>query len=164
MSTKSYSFWRIAKEAAAHRAADLSGNGGLYASARWHRKGTRVVYASTLISLAALELLAHHRQASQYRNMFLVRIDVADSVTKKAQRVSLKSLAAGWQAVPPGVTSTQCGDDWLKAMSSAMLFVPSAIVPEEENILINPLHPDVDHIRATAVRPFLFDPRIQSTS
>ncbi|CDG82191.1 RES family NAD+ phosphorylase [Janthinobacterium agaricidamnosum] len=65
----------------------------------------------------------------------------------------------GWDANPAGMTSVQAGEAWLKGKASALLVVPSVIVPEESNILINPLHPDAAAITATPLRKWHHDAR-----
>ncbi|MDR6854847.1 RES family NAD+ phosphorylase [Variovorax guangxiensis] len=63
-------------------------------------------------------------------------------------------LAPTWSAIPAGATSAGIGSDWLKSLRSAILMVPSVIVPEERATLINPAHPDAVKVKAKVVRPF----------
>jgi RES domain-containing protein len=56
--------------------------------------------------------------------------------------------------------SVQAGDQWLAGLESALLLVPSVIVPEEFNVLVNPRHPDAGKLEATKLRPWFFDQRL----
>ncbi|MDP1734447.1 MAG: RES family NAD+ phosphorylase [Sulfuritalea sp.] len=67
----------------------------------------------------------------------------------------MENLPVTWVVEPPGAATTDCGDAWLASNSSALLVVPSVIIHEESNVLINPLHPDAKKITAAAVRPFI---------
>jgi RES domain-containing protein len=70
------------------------------------------------------------------------------------------SLPVGWDADPAGRASIQFGTGWIRSMASALLRVPSVIVPDEYNVLINPLHPDSSDIVAVKIRKWLYDPRL----
>lgn len=67
----------------------------------------------------------------------------------------------GWQDIPPGRASTDQGDDWLAAAPTAGVLVPSALIPEEHNLLLNPSHPDFAQVKISATSSFSFDPRLQ---
>lgn len=67
----------------------------------------------------------------------------------------------GWDALPAGKVSLDLGDRWLSSGKSALLLVPSVIVPEEFNALVNPLHPDAARLTSTKLRKWLFDSRIK---
>jgi RES domain-containing protein len=152
--------WRIAKETPDYAADDLSGGGAQAVGGRWNRKGTAAVYASTSIALATLETLAHLGGNISIRNAFLVRITVPQAVWDQRRSVSLASLPRAWLAEPPGAASIEFGDTWLRARSHAVLLVPSIIVPEEYNVVINPAHPAVSQITAKVMRQSVDDPRL----
>jgi RES domain-containing protein len=65
-----------------------------------------------------------------------------------------------WRSEPPSTASQRAGDRWLRAQTSALLEVPSAIIPTETNLVLNPLHPDARKLRILPPRPFQFDPRM----
>jgi RES domain-containing protein len=69
-------------------------------------------------------------------------------------------MAPTWCAEPPGSTTLRTGDDWLASGASALLLVPSVIVPEEYNALVNPAHPRAARIGAIVRRQFVYDPRL----
>lgn len=152
--------WRIATDTPAYTADDLSGKGAEVSGGRWNRPGLPVVYSATHISLAALETVVHLQVSALPLNRYLVRIDVPDDVWVARKLDVLGTLPIGWDAVPTGKVSLDAGDQWLKSGGSLLYQVPSVIVPEEANVLINPSHPSVKRIRATKVRRWLYDARI----
>ncbi len=153
--------WRLARETSEYAASDLSGKGAAKVGGRWNPVGLPVVYAASNISLAALELLVHIGEVANVRNMFLIKIDVPEAIMQCAERVKISSVSPAWQAEPPGIASIEIGRRWAQAGQTLLLQVPSAIVPEENNFLINPAHKDCKRIRATVLRRFAFDPRLE---
>jgi RES domain-containing protein len=153
--------WRIAKETPDYPAIDLSGGGAKAVGGRWNRKGTAAVYASTTIALATLETLAHLGGNISIRNAFLVSITVPGALWDQRRIVSLAGLPPAWLAAPPGAASMDFGDAWLRAQSHLLLLVPSIIVPEEYNIVINPFHVAAGQVKARIVRQHVYDPRLQ---
>jgi RES domain-containing protein len=152
--------WRIAKHTAEYEATDLSGGGAKVAGGRWNSRGTPVVYAASTISLATLEALAHLGDNISIRNAFLVQISVPQSVWRRRELIEAKSLPPTWVAEPPGSTTMLFGDRWIAGMSAPLLLVPSVIVPEEYNVLINPAHPQAKGITAMVLRQYVYDPRL----
>lgn len=151
--------WRIAKETLDYAAADLTGGGAKLVGGRWNRKGTPAVYASTSIALATLETLAHLGGNVSLRNAFLVRVAVPSALWAQRMTIRPDSLPPAWLAEPPGMASIDAGDAWLRSRSHALLLVPSIMVPEEYNVVINPLHPGASRITARVARPHVYDPR-----
>jgi RES domain-containing protein len=152
--------WRIAVEASTYAADDLSGAGAKSTGGRWNSLGTPMLYSAMNIALATIETVLHMRNGGLPFNRFLVRIDVPEAVW--ASRVVLSPLPGGWDAVPAGMTSRLAGDAWAASGRSALLLVPSVSVPDEFNVLINPLHPDSASIVATTIRRWIYDPRFFS--
>lgn len=149
--------WRIAVESPTYAANDLSGMGAKMTGGRWHSKGTPVIYCSTNIALATLETVHCLRNGALPFNRYLVRIDLPESIWRARQ--VLDPLPSGRDAVPAGLTARAAGDGWIAAGAAALLAVPSVIVPEECNVLINPHHPDAAAIVATTVKRWVYDPR-----
>lgn len=137
--------------------ADLSGEGGMYASGRWHTRGHPIVYTAGARSLAILEKLVHTNPAELPDDQVLITVDIPDALSSDA--ISLAAVPASW-TTPLDPACMALGDAWLERMDAAVLRVPSALVPEESNYLINPLHPDAGRITITATRPFQFDERL----
>lgn len=154
------SLWRIATDAREYEAHDLSGKGAEKTGGRWNRPGRAVVYTATTVSLACLETVVHLNADDLPLNRFLVRIEVPDDVWGAQQTLAVAGLPVGWSAIPEGKVSLDIGDRWLRGSASALLAVPSVIVPEEFNVLINPAHPQAARIAATKVRPWFYDSRL----
>jgi RES domain-containing protein len=144
--------WRVSKHA------NLDGRGGLLASARWHSQGSPVVYLATSPAGALLEVLVHLEltPGDFPRSYRLLKAEVSDEVP--VPRIEAESLPRGWQ-FHAAVTRSK-GDEWLAALSSALLAVPSALVPETFNVMLNPRHPDAAQVRVLAHRQYGFDPRL----
>ncbi len=152
--------WRIAADVAAYEADDLSGKGAEITGGRWNRIGTPVVYVSGSIALSVLETVVHLNATSLPLNRVLVEISVPDSIWKKRLILSHKKLGVGWDVLPEGRVSLEAGAQWAKRLKSVLIQVPSVIVPEEFNVLINPLHIDAKRIRAKKVRIWRYDHRL----
>lgn len=159
----SQAVWRIAADTARYPADDLSGGGAEATGGRWNAKGHAVLYASTTRALACLETVVHLNAGGLPLNRYLIEIAVPAPVWAKARRETPMSLPVGWDAEPASLTSTRFGTDWLVAKTSALLVLPSVIVPEEFNVLINPAHPDAASITGKKVRKWLYDPRLRGT-
>ena len=149
--------WRIAAEGRDYPANDLSGASAKKFGGRWNSPGYPIVYASSNIALAALETLTSIRVAGLPFNRYLVRIDIPNDVWQR--RSVPDPLPAGWDAIPAGLTSRQYGDQWTKGARSLLLVVPSVIIPDEQNILINPAHADASRLSALTLKRWIFDPR-----
>ncbi|MGB9109036.1 MAG: RES family NAD+ phosphorylase [Telluria sp.] len=152
------SAWRIATDAPGYTADDLTGTGAKLSGGRWNRPGNAMIYAASNISLAVLETFVHLKAGGLPLNRYLVELAIPDAVWARA--TSLLPPAVGWDAIPAGKVSLDEGDRWLKANTSALLVVPSVIVGEERNLLINPLHPDTQQISVHKVRKWTYDPRL----
>jgi RES domain-containing protein len=152
------SAWRIATDAPGYTADDLTGTGAKLSGGRWNRPGNAMLYCATNISLAALETFVHLKAGGLPLNRYLVELMIPDDVWKRA--TVLMPPAVGWDAIPAGKTSLDEGDRWLKTNHSALLLVPSVIVGEEMNVLVNPLHGDSNRIVARKVRKWTYDPRL----
>ncbi|MCO5095477.1 MAG: RES domain-containing protein [Chiayiivirga sp.] len=145
--------WRIAAETRDYPADDLSGNGAARFPGRWNDLGEPLLYCATSLSLAVLETTAH-LQGVLPLNRFVVAIEVSDAVWEARQEFAADALPAAWRAIPAGQASVRIGSGWLASRRSAILLVPSVIVPEERVALVNPLHPDSRALRAEVVRVF----------
>jgi RES domain-containing protein len=149
--------WRIAAETRQYRADDLSGGGAAKNPGRWNEAGQAVLYAAPTIAIAVLETAAHIDDTGLPLNRYLVRIDMPPRMWRSRKELDPASLPPAWSAIPAGASSAQVGSAWLKAAESAILLVPSVIVPEERVALMNPAHPDASKLKATVVRPFEYN-------
>lgn len=152
--------WRIATDTPEYEAHDLGGKGAEKTGGRWNRPGRPVVYCASSVALACLETVVHLNAAGLPLNRFLVRVEVPDELWQARRTLAPAALPVGWSAIPQGKVSLDVGDSWLQDASTALLAVPSVIVPEESNVLINPLHPQAADIHAAKVRPWFYDQRL----
>ena len=144
--------WRISNFA------DLSGEGGVIASARWHSRGRPIVYLADHPASALLEAIVHLEieiddLPDDYK---LLAIEAPDDIATAA--VELSGLQSDWRSNTRLTRSW--GDDWLSRGETALLRVPSAIVAPAFNFLLNPTHPDRAKIRLVEVTKIAFDPRL----
>lgn len=142
-------------------AKDLSGEGARLAGGRWNHKGTPVIYAAESRSLAALEALVHMSQAEFLIKRKVVTIEIPKSIIPKTIKTS--DLPEAWRRYPPFFKLADIGTEWAVEKKDLLLRVPSAVVPEEFNILINPLHPDIKLVKISQVEDFVYDNRLQNS-
>ena len=148
--------WRIVKEK--HAGSAFSGEGARIFEGRWNSAGVRMVYCSENLSLAALEILVHTQPVTMRDKFRVFRASWDDSIMAT---IDLKKLPKGWNAQPPGATSKQIGDGWIQSSRSAVLAVPSVIVPMERTFLLNPKHRDFGKIKIKDQGGFYLDPRLR---
>ena len=144
--------WRVTNHVS------LDGGGGLHAPGRWHLRGQRIVYCALNPATALLEVLVHagidvEDMPVTFRYM---EIEAPDSVT--IETTDSSALGPAWQT--PVETTRQSGAGWLRSGRTALLRVPSVIVPATWNILVNPRHPDCAQIRIASIHEHRFDPRL----
>lgn len=150
--------WRSATDTPGYTADDLSGAGAKLSGGRWNRPGNAMLYCATNISLAVLETFIHLKAGGLPLNRYLVEFTIPDDVWARA--ASMPAPPGGCDAIPAGRGSLDAGDAWLKGRQSALMVVPSVILAEDCNVLINPLHPDAQRITAGKTRKWVYDPRL----
>jgi RES domain-containing protein len=144
--------WRISNHLS------LAGGGALHTPGRWHSRGRRVVYCAQSPAAALLEILVHFEidiedLPARYR---LLKIEAPDDV--QVESVSVNRLPIDW---PARTEMTRgLGDGWLTKGSAALLTIPSAIVPETFNVLLNPAHQDTKRIVIIQADEHAIDPRL----
>ena len=148
--------WRICGRRYAKRAYD--GRGARRLGGRWNRRGDAVVYASPALSLASLELFVNLRPANVPPDLVAVPAILSDDVS--SERWEIASLPRNWRDVPPPETIQHLGSRWIHSLRTAALFVPSIVIPEEFNVLLNPVHPDYARLEVGRPRKFQFDARM----
>ena len=137
----------------------LDGMGGLYGPGRWHKKGNLVIYTSEHASLAAWEKIVHVTSFENLpKNLLLVKIELPDGI--EIQSVPQKILVKGWASFPFALETVDYGTSFLQKKEHLALKVPSVIIPDEFNIILNPLHPDIRDCKVVSTIPFVFDQRI----
>jgi RES domain-containing protein len=160
----SFTVWRIATDTKGYEADDLSGAGATDTGGRWNAVGDALVYTSETRALACLETVVHLNAGGLPLNRYLVSVTIPVAVWSEARTETPGSLPVGWDADPASRASIQFGSAWIRSVASALLRVPSVIVPDEYNVLINPLHPDSGAIIAVKIRKWLYDPRPTKTA
>jgi RES domain-containing protein len=135
----------------------LDGVGGLYVSGRWHTKGYPVIYCAANPAAALLETLIHIEIDSEDRpeRFHVLKIEGPDTLSQET--VKADALPANW--TDDFAASQDVGDRWLSEGRSVLLHVPSVLVPETWNILINPRHPQAHLLKITLTYEHPFDSR-----
>ena len=136
----------------------FSGEGALRVGGRWTPPGRPAVYASSSIALALLETLAHAPWPTMPTHM-VIPVEVPDAM--RITVVKIADLPADWRNTPTPAALRTIGKDWLLAAETAILRVPSALVPQEWNYVLNPLHPDFAQLRVLAPEPLAIDGRLR---
>ena len=145
--------WRLARRT--HAA--LDGEGARLAAGRWNSWGVPVVYTSEHLSLAVLETLVHVDADLLPHDLTAFQIEIPERL--EMARLDAAQLPRGWRTRVD--RCRKVGDAWIAEAKSAVLAVPSAVVPRETNFLINPRHADSTEIQVLRAERFQFDPRLR---
>jgi len=146
--------YRIARE---KHASDLSGNGGLISSAQWHDH-MLVIYSSLTSSTCILETLVHVQAEEIHHDLHMIVMEAPDNISSEI--LTAPQLPLNWNEIPGPPILKQIGNAWLRARSSALLIVPSAVDPFARNVIINPLHKDISLISIKKTMPYTYDQRV----
>lgn len=146
--------WRICREG---RQA-LDGEGSRLHGGRWNSERVSVVYTSSTLALAALEYLVHVDIEDVPDDLVAMAIEVPDDGGEGI--VAVDDLPPDWNQVLDHPACARIGDQWAAKGTVQLLRVPSAVVPEESNVLINPDHPRAGDVLMVSIRPFAFDSRL----
>jgi RES domain-containing protein len=122
----------------------FSGEGAYLAGSRWNTPGHRMSFAAEYESLAMLEYLVHATSDALFDDVVLVVAELDDRYIASLDRTKLPT---DWRSFPPASATQRIGNEWLASAASVALLVPSAIVPREHNVLINPLHRDFSKLK-----------------
>lgn len=133
----------------------LSGEGAKKDGGRWNQPGTGMVYTASSRSLAMLEMLVHTGSDYLPDGRLIASIEIPDDLIEVAKR-----LPKGWDDIPPQIASMEFGSKWLKNNDHPALRVPSVVVKEEFNILIDPLHLGIERISVLKFDALDLDPRL----
>jgi len=134
-----------------------SAEGAAIFGGRWNRVGIPVLYASQPASLAALEVLVHYSAVP--KDFILTEIQVPENLA--VVHWEAKSLPSGWDANVVIPETQGLGESWVQSGKSAVLSVPSSVIPREQNFILNPAHPAFRRIKFLPSAPFAFDPRLK---
>lgn len=138
-------------------AGDLSGTGAGLHGGRWNPRGVNMVYSAESRALAALELYANRSSAAVLANLSLVSIVIPDDIAVK--RIREGDLPRGWNRYPAAPELPDLGAAWVGSRETLVLCVPSALMPRENNYLINPAHADMSRIHLGEIEEYRFDQR-----
>lgn len=148
--------WRIILKL--HLSQAFDGEGARQFGGRWNRLGTRVVYASATLSLAALEFFVNLDRDTEPDQLVAISADTPDDM--RIEYIEVSDLPKNWRSYPVPEELQDLGTAWVASASTAMLVVPSAVIPEERNYLLSPAHPDFKRFRLNKPEAFHFDPRM----
>jgi RES domain-containing protein len=151
--------WRITSRKFAHAA--FTGEGAARSPGRWNQSGVPVVYLAGSIATGILEILVHVNKRDFLAAFVSIEIEVPDGHIE-----TLQHLPPDWQQLPePYPASTQrLGSDWAQSQRSLALKVPSAVVPSEFNLLLNPRHPAISLVQFGEPQELWLDPRLLGVS
>ena len=148
--------WRICQRRYVKEA--FGGKGAFEFGGRWNSPGENVVYCATTLSLAALELFVNLDVIEAPDDLVAIHAEFPNDLL--VERWMQNELPHNWRDSPPPKVIRDLGTEWLKSLRTAALLVPSAVIPEDFNLLLNPLHPDFQKLKIGKPRPFRFDPRM----
>ena len=143
--------WRISR----HR--DLDGLGGLRAPGRWHERGLPIVSLAETAAGALLEVCVHTAANDVPPSYTLLEVTVPTPIS--VETISVDSLPQNWSEDLQATRAV--GSEWLRSSRSALLRVPSVLVPATFNVLLNPAHPDSKKITIASVLEYPFDLRLK---
>ncbi len=152
----SLSLWRISKRKYVDTA--FSGEGARRVGGRWNSRGQGMVYTSGTLSLAALEVFVHMEVEDVATMLAWIRVDVPTEVN--IEYLEMAQLPPNWRNIPAPAVLAMMGDNWFRSGATAILAVPSVVIPLEFNYLINPSHPDFVKLAVESPQPFELDPRL----
>jgi RES domain-containing protein len=148
--------WRITSARYEERAFD--GEGARLYGGRWNHPGTAAIYASHTLSLCALEYFVHLEPELAPKDLVTIRAEIPADL--RITRFKISDLPSDWRVYPAPDGLKDLGTAWARSAETAVLAVPSAIIPYESNYLINPGHSEFSRIRLHLAEPFAFDPRM----
>ena len=136
----------------------FSGQGAKTYGGRWNSTGTSVVYTSSSLALAALDSLVHLGVKSIPKPQVAIPADIPEGIP--VDQIEPDNLPSTWKDDPPPAALAVIGDQWVATGKSSVLKVPSAVINEEWNYLLNPEHPDFNQIIIGTAKSFQFDARL----
>jgi RES domain-containing protein len=148
--------WRIIKKK--YRADAFTGEGARFYGGRWNSPGVRVVYTSSSLSLALLEILVNLESPLPLPAYSYYRVEFQETLVES---MDPQTLPDNWRRYPAPVGTQQVGDQWVQQQRSCVLAVPSVVVPVETTYIFNPLHPAFSSISISPAADFSIDSRLE---
>lgn len=136
---------------------DLSGAGARLSGGRWNHKGTPVIYTSSSRALAALEYLVHVPISMVPDGLCMAIVELPN--TASIQDLKTSDLPGNWRHYPAPPELANIGSEWASGKKTLLLSVPSAVIEKENNILLNPVHPQMHMVKISNIEPYIFDMR-----
>lgn len=155
--------WRLGKTLPGQfDAKDMFGAGAYRYGGRWNSIGLHAVYASLTPATAVLESIVHLGRLFNPTDRYLIAIEIPDDIWNdgKTGVIRAKRIPQHWDAIPHHQATTHYGDRWIKAGKQLGMIVPSAVLEEESNIVLNPHHTLMNRLKIKKLRPFVFDRRL----
>lgn len=146
--------YRIAKQKFIN---DLTGEGARLYGGRWNKKGSAMLYFSEHLSLCVLEMLVHTDQQLITNNYYFIEVEISE---KKIKSISESKLPFNWRSNNLISETQGFGSDWLQKSKELALRIPSAVLPSESNILINPNHIKASEIKIIKTSELNLDARL----
>jgi RES domain-containing protein len=136
----------------------FDGEGAFLYGGRWNSRGTRILYTSDSLSLAALEILVNLNSAELLSSYSYAKVEFEEKDVLPVEEIV--KLPKNWSSSPPPSAVQRIGDEWAVSMQSLVLRVPTSVVPGEFNFLLNVGHPNFSTIRRSKPQLFRFDDRL----
>lgn len=148
--------WRVDQEK--WQDSSFDGNGAAREGGRWNSAGVRVIYASGNLAMASLEKYVHLPKPVPAAMRFVrFRVDFNGVAVKQLKPAD---LPANWTVSPVPPETQNLGDEWIASNETAVLAVPSSIIPDEWNFLLNPAHPDFKKLTIHPPEEFIYNDRV----
>lgn len=136
----------------------MDGEGARRVGGRWNPSGIPVVYMTVSRALAALEILVHAGRDVIQLDWSVISAEVPEDWIEKTE---LAYLPNGWNTLPSSQASSEFGAEWVRAERSLAILLPSAIIQEEQVLMVNVRHPDFPKLEITPPEKFRFDHRLR---
>ncbi len=141
-----------------YAANSFDGEGAYRYGGRWSSPGTRVAYTSEHQSLAMLEYFLHLDRDDPPNDLVLAKATIPNGLSRK--QIARHELPPDWRSSPAPSDLAAIGDDFILQRRAAILIVPSAVAPTENNWLLNPAHPEFSQVEIQPLEKFQYDPRL----
>jgi RES domain-containing protein len=137
---------------------DLSGTGAMLYGGRWNQKNIPIIYVAENRALATVEYLVHIPLSIIPKNLSIACFEIPDDIIP--EEVSIAMLPKNWRDYPAPVKLADLGSEWALAKRSLLLRVPSVVVADQFNLLINPNHPEITRVTISRIEKYTFNKRL----
>ncbi len=137
---------------------DLSGKGAEIGGGRWNSKGTSMLYTSQSIALATTEIAVHVPLGILPKGYVVITFEVPNSII--TEELQENKLPSDWKSIPHSHSTQIIGDEFIMSKKALILKVPSVVVQDDFNYLINPNHQDINKVSIATIKRYEFDGRL----